>query len=761
MANFGRAFPIRGVTINRLVAAGGPTTLTPSLVVDNDIFFVTTAAPGAVTLMPLLFTDSDVFYVPTTTSSYTVTPSFYDDSSNDTSYHPTVTPGVVTLVPSLFADSDIFYVPTVASGAVTLSPSLFTDVDIFYASSAASAIDLVSLLFVDMDTFYSPALGSTDAVQPGLFDDSANDLFYHSSVIGSTTLAPSLFVDADNVFSCSCSETESLVTSLVSDNDTFYSPTFVTSDTLAPSLFIDPDTFYLASTNNNATIGTFVPFIDVDVFYRPSIASARFIQPSLFTDTDVIRAVRESSAMLPSYFVDFDNYFSAILTEGPITMHPSLFVDSDIFWSAFVANQSTQGGGGGGKGGGLKGNVKYSTKVVMQNAGLINAVAITLAAGGSINSVVGIYGDTGAGTPGPLLAQSANHSSVVNSVNQYNLITPLSVLAGQVIWIAVLTDANISWFLITNQSGSRFNNNKFTNGLSNPFGTPSIDNNEAPFVVLYFASANVTLLPGAVVDTDQAYPPAVAPGPALVAASLVVDPDFAYQVVLSGNYAVLPDGLQDTDAIYTPALFPGPANMAPGLFADAEAVYQPSAGATGGLFPATLVDVDVIYGPVLSEPVAGFEPASFDDSANDAFYAPALTGENDATSAGVDNDDAIYLPTVSLGAATLAPDLFVDDEQFGAPVATYTTFDQDLHPDIVIDIFEIILTSTTGLGIDQRMSPQNVVDLDRIFATGKHGRRHEILMDGNRAIDGVLGNSSGDQQVSGDGDRTLELEGEY
>jgi hypothetical protein len=217
-----------------------------------------------------------------------------------------------------------------------------------------------------------------------------------------------------------------------------------------------------------------------------------------------------------------------------------------------------------------------------------------------------------------------------------------------------------------------------------------------------------------------------------------------------------------------------------------------------------VVDADAIYAPSLSEPVAGFEPPLVGQ--DDTFYVLSLEGKNDLADAGTADEDQFYVPTVEAGAATLAPGLLDDADQFGAPTATYTAFGHVLAPGLVADIFEQVYQ--TSLSPDQVLRPSLmqdvdairsavlarsggtyallpglVLDTDRIYPAPGNARRHEIDLLGQRSNEHLLqgndslatttleGSASGRtdvagagreaQPLSGNDQRELELEGEY
>jgi len=279
---------------------------------------------------------------------------------------------------------------------------------------------------------------------------------------------------------------------------------------------------------------------------------------------------------------------------------------------------------------------------------------------------------------------------VVNGSNTYTLTTPVAVLTGQVVWLAVLTDANVAWVLQSVKSGARFNNDLLSSGFSNPFGSSSVDNKQAPVFAFFLTAANATLAPSLFVDSDQFRSPSLSESNQIMETATYVDPDFFYQPVIGGSWQVTPVGYDDTvsDAIYAPSVTPGSVTALPALVADADAFYQPSASAYDPLAPLLVADADAFYAATLTQPFQSLAPLLVTDADlipdpvvgglfssllpglvadSDSFAAPtAAVGAPDLLASLVNSDDVVYAPTVGFSDAA-APLLVIDADAFYQP----------------------------------------------------------------------------------------------
>jgi hypothetical protein len=739
-----KSYFFNGLPIRVFVSGAAPTTLVPGLVTDtdtiysptqaatdtlapslfddsaNDAFYVPTVTPGAVTLTPSLFSDTDTFYVPNVAQG--LAPSLYDDSANDTFYAPTVTPGAVTLTPSLFSDTDTFYVPVMGQ---VLAPPLFSDTDTFYGPRIDQVL-FPSLWRDDIqnDGPYPPTVVSADQLAPSLFVDS--DTFYAPSLTNNETLSPSLFVDSDTIYPCSM---QPVLPGLVTDNDTIYGPSLAPVTSLAPSLFVDTDVIYApGGTDIDQLLGAI--FIEQDTFYSPTLVFTHFLTPGLVVDADSIYAAAIVRQITPSLFVDTDTVYHPSLSQGTATIHPPLVVDTDIFWNTFIAIQKRTGGGGGG-GGNTTGNVKYASKVTMPSAGLINAIGTTYTQSGAVNSRMAIYADN-AGSPGALLGVTVQLTSVVIGENDYAMVTPVSVLSGQVIWIAVLTDANVGWALQSNHTGgAKYNNNLLSAGFSNPFGAASTDNKQAPVFAFFLTAANATLSPSLFVDTDTFLGGTFTENNQIVVTTDVIDTDFYYQPVLSGLYTILPNGFDDTpnDVIYAPTVAPQTAFVLPPLFSDTDVVYAPSI--TQPIVSALYSSDDVVYAPTLTQPFASVQPSLVTDA--DLIYSGVIAGSFASLTPNLFSDsDTFYAPTVTQGAIGVSPTLVTDTDAVYAPTVS---FSNSVSPSLVSD--SDTFYAPTIAHADVTLVPALLTDLDSFLQpseSGAFGVSASLVLDGDEVF---------------------------
>jgi len=257
------------------------------------------------------------------------------------------------------------------------------------------------------------------------------------------------------------------------------------------------------------------------------------------------------------------------------------------------------------------------------------------------------------------------------------------VLTGQKVWVALHSDGNFQWFLNNSPGGSKFNTDLFADGPSDPFGAISNDNKKAPVFVLYLASASATVTMGLTTDADSFYVPQIG-GSKMLLSSLLADQDFFYAPAVAGADILLPSLLVDADAVHVPAVAPGAASMLPALYSDADAVHSPFVGAGIGVTFSAVMSADDAFGETTVTLTGGvLLPALYTDA--DAFHAPTATVRYLLDSGAHDDGDIFYVPTLSTGGVTLAPELVLGGEDFFDPVVMRLGGTRQLLPELVLD----------------------------------------------------------------------------
>jgi len=530
-------------------------------------------------LAPLFVDADDLFYAAATTSVQFTAPSFIPD--DDQFYAPTITASY-TLQPGLFSDSESFYAPSVALADQFLTPSLVTDADSFYASDLPRI--LLPGLVSDSETFFAPT------VQPG-----------------AVTLTPSLVTDVDSFYSSSASTAQTMQASLYSDGDSFYAPNVGIISVLLPGLVASDDAIYAASVLAGA-INLFPDrAIDLEAFFAPSISFYAVIAPNLVTDIfENFLPVDIARAILPGLVTDSDFFFTPLQVQGGETfLLPGLINVPDILFIPAVQRQNSQGqGGGGNQGGGVPKDVKYATSLVLAQSGLIVALGATISqTKNNINTRMMIYDNLPSGNPGALLGYTASKLGIVAGQNTYQMITPVARSVGQTIWIAMHSDANsLNWLLRNAPNGARFNNDVFADGPSDPFGATSVDNKQAPVLVIFLEAANAQLVPTFIDADDNLYTPAVIRSPyALLPPFIATDDSFFAPVPPLAVNELTPDHITSDDALHAPQVIPQPITLAPPLVPDDDSPTGPNISTVSGpdrqLFPLHLDSPDTIYSP--------------------------------------------------------------------------------------------------------------------------------------------------------------------
>jgi hypothetical protein len=695
-------------------------------------------AVAAQTLTPGIVTDTDSVYAPTVTTTYTLTPGLFADT--DTIPAPTVTAGAVTLTPSLVTDVDTIYAPTI-NAAVTLSPSLVAADDTFYTATIqlTDQVLLPGLVAAD-DAFYSPSVLLGQELAPGLVLD--GDQIYAPAITTSVQITASLVVDTDLIYAPSIVGAR-LLPGLVTDVDVVYAPTMGQGE--AAGTYVDPDLIYSPTLVSTWTIFESQRAIDQDVFYPPSVQSVLTISPPLVIDTfEQIIVARVSRTLAPARVIDPDTFFAPAVQGGDVHVFPPFVSDDTVIYVPAVQRQNSQGGGGGGGGGNVTKDIKYGSLLIMSQSGLITQLGAQISqAKPNVNTRMMVYDATTVDpATWPLLGKSGDKSGVTVGQNLYPLLVPVSRLAGQRICIALHTDANqVNWLLNNSPSGSRFNNDIFSDGPSNPFGAASIDNKLAPVLIIFLEQAPATISPPRVVDPDVFYTAIEATGITLTTSFVIAD-----------------------DSIYPPAVLSVNNIDAPHVI-DADVLPAPSVVASIQIFPGLVIDSDIVLGPDVH---TFFYPDQQVFSAlmpsDDQIYAPTVTPMGaDLFPPLVTDDDVIYpVQDVSPYNEVFIGDYPLDQDLFYAPIVSLS--DYPLTPDLVIDADVIEPPEITLLGAPRIVTPEDpFTDVDVFYPPRISFPVHSqvVTIFGRRdSQSDIEGRSDKQVDIEGSADNTVDIEGE-
>jgi hypothetical protein len=151
------------------------------------------------------------------------------------------------------------------------------------------------------------------------------------------------------------------------------------------------------------------------------------------------------------------------------------------------------GNGGGSTPGNIAAGDKYATKVTMPETGTITSLILESQQAKSVNTRMALYADNG-GVPGARIAVTGTKASVVVGENEYTLTTPYIVLSGQLFWIALQADAQINWLLGSATGGSYSNADLFSDGITDPFGSGTVQHNKAPLLAVYIQGEQPQLI---------------------------------------------------------------------------------------------------------------------------------------------------------------------------------------------------------------------------------------------------------------------------
>lgn len=670
---------------------------------------VPTLFPPTLTLTPALVADADTVYSPATgIDQSTIAPDLHVDA--DAFYSPTAAGSAATLDPSPFNDADTIYQSAVSAGDITISPSSLIDTEIYFLHHIVSTATLAASLYDDSDTFYSVVV--TPETSVSLFVD--DDVFHVPIVTpGEVGVDASLFVDDDTLYEPSITAVSLLLPALVTNDDAVYTAVITSPVTLRPSLVSDAGTIYAATAvSRNAIVPPFV--INDVIIYTPVDASIYNVFSELFEDIEIF-------------------YEPSVSTSG-IGLVPDVYTDIDVFYTPTVQRQSVHGNPGGGTGGTVTTDLKYATKVTMDASGLITALQMVASSAKMANTRMMIYGNS-AGVPGALLGQTASLSSIVSGTNSYPMTVPVSVLVGQVIWVALHTDGNVNWLLNNSPGGSRYNADLFSDGPSDPFGTSSVDNKKAPVLIVLLDAVNAAMTPALYDDAATFYSPVITKTYSVIASDLQ-DEDFFYSASVVSTFYVSPDTLAPDDVFDVPTLSPGEVVLHPPFIETDDAAIIPVIGVgDGNVFPPRL-ESDDTFGEETSVTLEGGEELPNIVIDDDLFLVPDVVCVYPLTPDSVTDDTVFYDADVAPGPVTLLPSLVtIPDEHW------------------ISDLIR-------GVG-DVTLLPEMVEDGDVFYSPGygapRHVHRVALRGDANRPQMNVSADNA--QTVTGDATTDTALRG--
>lgn len=599
---------------------------------------------------------------------------------------------------SLLTNVNVVYDPTLLSGGVVVAPPLLTNTNVIYDPLVTTGeIVLVPPLLINASVLHDPSLTpGAVTLSPPLLDE--NDSFYGPVITQDQLLTPPLLASTNGFFSHDfVPGAVVLAPPLLTDVDALYAPTIQSVGILAPPLLVNANTFF-----------------------SPAAVSRISITPPLLTDADALYA--------PTF-------------DGGGVLFPSLLTDADALYPPAMQRVKGQGnGGGGGPGGTVTSNLKYASTIVMVDSGLITAVQTSASSAKTVNTRMVVYADSG-GVPGALLATSITKTAVAVGVNTYALETPLAVLAGTTLWIALHSDGNFNWFLQNSAGGARYNTDLFSDGPSDPFGAASVDNKKSPLFVVFLESADVALVAPMLVNGSAPLVPALVAGSRTLAPP-VVGESFLYPPTVHAVAALEMPLLGTGTTLLVPALSVGGVALTAPLVAGGSAPIPPAlvSGAAPGteLSPALLDGVAVAYPPALYNDLEVVVPPLVDSGA--APLAPSLEASNGLQPPlYVENDVThVFNPTVTRGSRGLLVPLLQNAEQL--------VYDPSIA--IMVDVNQMIAPLLTN---------PNVLYVPSL---AKARRAHRVALSGSASRPTIVGRR--DNSVALDGDASsakIELEG--
>lgn len=622
-------------------------------------------------IAPPLFAADDVIYTPTAAYPWPVTAPLIDSDDDFLGGTVEITSSEANLAADLFDDADALYDPTVAAGEVSVVAGLAVDDDDVPAASVAAGLAPSDV--PDDDAIAAPSVSATASIVADLVGD--DDAVYTAVIVAK--LEASQYSDADVIFDPTAQASNEITPDTYGDSDSVPSPKVDIA--IAPSRVVDGDDVLAPAALAENVLRPAAKFQDDDVF-PPLVATLYFLtESSLYIDAEYIYGPQVESALSPAWFVEADAFFAASIVGSDVTLAAALYNDADRVYVPSVLKQNKQGSTGGGNPGNVT-EQKYATRLFMGASGLITALQVRSTKAQTTNTRMMLYDDA-SGAPGALLSKSADKAAVISGDNNYPLLTPLSKLQGQPVWVALQSDGTFKWFLAPQMGGSAFNDDAFADGPSDPFGPYTVENQKAPVFVIYLSAATATISPDAVVvDADLFYAPSVR-GLEPVAAPAYPSDDAIWPTTVSAVAYLLPQRYAEQDAFGVP-VFSWFYLLTASIFDEGDAIYVPfvSPGA-GYIGSAAIIETDEIFAVTL-EAAGGEVDPPYGDS-DDEILPPTLQAEIGITAdLFVDLDD-IPSPSIAPGEIDLLMPHVIDSDHIVEPMvelgAAPTTFDQTLY----------------------------------------------------------------------------------
>jgi len=411
-------------------------------------------------------------------------------ASESNVFDPSVTSDYVLIAP-LLASENSFFAPTVTCDYTLDAPLLASENNVFDPTVTTPGDVLFPPLLASESNAFDPTVtpGSVDVDPPLLASES---VVYDPTVTTTYVVQPALLASEGAIYDPTVTATYDLLAPVLSSENIIYDPVVTHGDVVLPPLLASVSVIFAPAVVSQFNMGA--PLLtSANVIYPPRIDRAVFT--SLLTNASNILDPTVTGSLVPPLLVNVNSFFSSSVTTGPVTVMPPLLVDAEVFFTPTVQLQKKTGGnGGGGSGGTVNSNLKYASTVTMTEGGLITALEVTASVSNVVNTRMMIYANAAGNVPGALLARSVDKTSVAVGTNDYALLTPLSVLAGTVLWIALQSDGNFNWFLTNSPGGARYNTDLFSDGPSDPFGSSSTDNKKAPVFTVFLSAVNATVL---------------------------------------------------------------------------------------------------------------------------------------------------------------------------------------------------------------------------------------------------------------------------
>ena len=385
----------------------------------------------------------------------------------------------------------------------------------------------------------------------------------------------------------------------------------------------------------------------------------RFFGPHFFGP----RSGPPAQALLLTGFRDADAFGGPHLTYNA-TLHPTGFTEADRFGIPVITKVKVKGGGGGGgqPGGATKGQ-KYGNQVLIDEDGLVIGIRVNSSVAKVVSTRAALYSQSGS-LPNAKQRQSDVKTTSVVGANDYTLTSPIFVTNGTTVWPALHSDGNFAWFLAS--GNSRFNDDAFVDGPSDPFGTSQSSNKKAPIFALLVTATDLIIATEGFANSQAFGSPSVSnasPG------TQEIDPTGFKNTQSFGTLtltvfepqAMAPDGFVDADAFGSPAFSVASVTLQPTGFADGDAFGTPTfAVADFTLLATGFADPDAFGSPLLTQEaplehheatheLSGTRASLYtllgidenrkvrDGTLHDSEYEIAATAENAAEDGTIDN----------------------------------------------------------------------------------------------------------------------------